>query len=127
MDENGSEVVEHTTPTDPEYLATFFKELNLPLEKIGVETGMLSGWLVKELRPKGFNVVCICSRVMNTLLSININKTDENDAKGIADAIRTNKYREVHVKSDNAVGAAFPSNEAVNFSRVLSLPQWIIL
>ena len=40
---------------------------------------------------------------MNGILKITVNKTDENDARGIANAMRAGMYSEVHLKSDENV------------------------
>lgn len=40
---------------------------------------------------------------MNTILSLQINKTDKNDARGIANALRTNMFIKAHEKSKESV------------------------
>lgn len=75
----------------------------LILQKVGVESGAISHWLVEELRRLEIPAVCIDARKMAAILSIRINKTDKNDAKGIADAMRSGLYREVISKSQRAI------------------------
>ena len=48
---------------------------------------------------------------MQAVLKAQINKTDRNDARGIAQMMRTGLYRTVHVKSE-AAHAADPSPAA---------------
>ena len=65
--------------------------------RIGIETGAMTPWLVHELRNLGFEVVCLDAR--HAALKTQINKTDQNDAEGLAQIVRTGWYRSVHVKS----------------------------
>jgi transposase len=69
---------------------------------IGIETGPMTPWLVHELRGRGLNVVCLDARHASAALKMQINKTDQNDAEGLAQIMRTGWYRSVHVKSLDA-------------------------
>ena len=66
---------------------------------IGIETGSMTPWLVHELRTRGHNVICIDARHAKAALQMQLNKTDQNDAEGLAQIMRTGWYRAVHVKS----------------------------
>src|ERR1700749_561459 len=66
---------------------------------IGIETGPMTPWLVHELRGRGLNVVCLDARHASAALKMQMNKTDQNDAEGLAQIMRTGWYRSVHVKS----------------------------
>lgn len=46
-----------------------------------------------------FPVVCLYARHATAALSVQVNKTDKNDASGLAQIVRTGWYREVRVKS----------------------------
>jgi transposase len=59
-------------------------------KRIGLEAGPLSQWLP---------VVCVETRHMQAVLKAQINKTDRNDARGIAQMMRVGLYRPVHVKT----------------------------
>ncbi len=50
----------------------------------------------------GLQAICIDARKMAAILSVTVNKTDKNDAKGIADAMRCNHYKEVGLRDDHA-------------------------
>ena len=69
---------------------------------IGIETGPMTPWLVHELRGRGLNVICLDARHASAALKMQMNKTDQNDAEGLAHIMRTGWYRSVHVKSLDA-------------------------
>jgi transposase len=70
--------------------------------RVGLETGQLSNWLTLNLRRRRVPVVCLDARHAKAALSLQINKTDANDAFGLAQIVRTGWYREVSVKSMDA-------------------------
>ena len=70
--------------------------------KVGVETGAMTPWLVHGLRKTGLSVECLDARRVKAALQMRLNKTDQNDAEGLAQVIRTGWYRPVHVKSLDA-------------------------
>jgi transposase len=47
----------------------------------------------------GLPVICVETRHMQAVLKAQINKTDRNDARGIAQMMRVGLYRPVHVKT----------------------------
>ena len=59
----------------------------------------MTPWLVHELRNLGLEIVCLDARHARAALKMQINKTDQNDAEGLAQIVRTGWYRSVHVKS----------------------------
>src|SRR3990172_3503581 len=67
--------------------------------RIGIETGPMTPWLVHELRNRQLDVVCLDARHARAALKMQLNKTDRNDAEGLAQIMRTGWYRVVHVKS----------------------------
>ena len=70
--------------------------------RIGIETGPMTPWLVHELRNRNLDITCLDARHARAALKIQINKTDQNDAEGLAQIMRTGWYRPVHVKSFEA-------------------------
>jgi transposase len=59
----------------------------------------LSHWLFSGLAEVGLPVVCIETRHTKAFLTAQVNKTDRNDARGIAQMMRVNLFRLVHVKT----------------------------
>jgi transposase len=86
-------------PTVPEEISVLLRRHAGENARIGIETGALTPWLVHELRNRGLDVVCLDARHARAALEMQINKTDQNDAEGLAQIVRTGWYRSVHVKS----------------------------
>jgi transposase len=53
-------------------------------KRIGLEAGPLSQWLFSALAEAGLPAVCVETRHVRAVLKAQINKTDRNDARGIA-------------------------------------------
>jgi transposase len=68
-------------------------------KRIGLEAGPLSQWLFSALGEAGLPVICVETRHMRAVLKAQINKTDRNDARGMAQMMRAGLYRPVHVKT----------------------------
>ena len=67
---------------------------------MGIEAGPLSQWLVNGLTEAELPVVCVETRHMKALLKAQqINKSDRNDARGIAQMMRVGLFKPVHVKT----------------------------
>jgi transposase len=86
-------------PSDPEAIATFIRANTTNVVRIGLESGPTSTWLWTELDRMGLPVICIDARHAKAALKMQINKSDRNDAAGIARIMQTGWYREVRVKA----------------------------
>src|SRR5262245_50027165 len=96
VDDAGEIVREVKVASEPEALLAVLKN---PALRIGLEAGPLSQWLFSALAEAGLPVVCVETRHMQAVLKAQINKTDRNDARGIAQMMRVGIYRPVHVKT----------------------------
>jgi transposase len=76
--------------------------------RIGLETGPTATWLWTELKQLGLPVICIDARHAKAVLKMQINKSDRNDAAGIARIMQTGWFKEVRVK-DHSVRALLTS------------------
>jgi transposase len=105
VSEKGKIVYESIEITDPIFLAQHILRQNLVIEKIGIESGSMSHWLITGLQKTGLPAICIDARQMSKVLSVKVNKTDKNDAQGIAEAMRCGYYREVSLKAQKNLEA----------------------
>ena len=99
MDEMGKIVREVKVTSEPEALLAVLTSRAYQLKRIGLEAGPLSQWLFNGLAEAGLPVICVETRHMRAALKAQINKTDRNDARGIAQMMRAGLYRPVHVKT----------------------------
>ena len=85
----GSIVREGVVDSEPEAIAAFVR-LNAPgAVRIGLETGPTATWLWTDLKQLGLPVICIDARHAKAVLKMQINKSDRNDAAGIARIMQT--------------------------------------
>jgi transposase len=99
LDEAGKVCLEPNVPSHSEDLVAILKDPALPLELIGLEAGSLSQWLFSGLAAAGLPAICIETRHTQAFLKAQVNRTDRNDARGIAPMMRVNLLRPVHVKT----------------------------
>ena len=86
----------------PTAIVAVLEAFGRPLKRIGLEAGPTSSWLYSELRGIGYPAICLECRHVKAGLSAMRNKTDRNDARGIAQLVRLGWFRQVHVKSEEA-------------------------
>ena len=99
LDETGRVCREAKVPSHPDDLAHVLADPAHPLDRVGLEAGPLSQWLFSGLAEKDVPVVCIETRHTKAFLKAQVNKSDRNDARGIAQMMRVNLFRPVHVKT----------------------------
>jgi transposase len=102
VDASGKMVREGKVASEPEVLIAWLRSLGVGLTRIGLEAGPLSQWLYAELQAAGFAVELLETRHVRAALEAMPVKTDRNDARGIAQLIRSGWFRPVHCKSIGA-------------------------
>ena len=98
VNQAGSIVQEGVVVSDPEAIAAFVRSKAPGTVRIGLETGPTTTWLWTELKRFGLPVICIDARHAKAVLKMQINKSDRNDAAGIARIMQTGWLKEVRVK-----------------------------
>jgi transposase len=99
VDDTGRIVREVKVASEPDALLQVLKNPAYRFKRIGLEAGPLSQWLFSALAEAGLPVICVETRHMRAVLQAQINKTDRNDARGIAQMMRAGLYKPVHVKT----------------------------
>jgi len=99
VDDAGKIVREVKVASEPAALLVVLNSPAYHFKRIGLEAGPLSQWLFSGLAEAELPVVCVETRHMQAVLKAQINKTDRNDARGIAQMMRVGLYRPVHVKT----------------------------
>ncbi len=99
VDGAGKVVWQGKCASTPEAMAATVQRRAPHVARIALETGPMSAWHYRSLTALGLPVVCIDARHAKAALAMQLNKTDANDAVGLAQIVRTGWYREVAVKS----------------------------
>lgn len=93
------ELSKRPAATEPDALHALLASFNLSFERIGLEACSLTAWLHSELTAAGWSTICIESRHAKAAMGAMPNKTDRNDARAIAQIMRTGWFKAVHVKT----------------------------
>ena len=99
VDGRGKTLWQGKCASTPEAIAATIRAKAPSVVRIGLESGPLSSWHWHEPRKAGLPVVCLDARHAKAALALQLNKSDRNDARGLAQIVRTGWYREVAVKS----------------------------
>ncbi len=83
VDGSGEIVSEGTVISEPAAIAEFIEARAGCALRIGLETGPTTTWLWHEFRALGLPVICIDARHAKAARSLQINKSDRNDAVGL--------------------------------------------
>lgn len=103
IDEQGKIVHEGSEKTEAHLIADYLSQKGFKEIVVGFESGSLSHYLVTGLKERAIDPICMDARALSPILAIKINKTDKNDARGIAEALRANMYTRVHCKPQESV------------------------
>ncbi len=118
VDKAGTIRAEGKVISQPEAIAEFVSARAPDVVRIGLETGPTSTWLWTELHALGLPVICIDARHAKAALSMQINKSDRNDAHGVARIMQCGWYREVRVKSLGSHGVRAVLNSRALLVRI---------
>ena len=84
--------------SDPAVIANLLRKHAASAKRVIFETGPLSVWFYHALCAEGLPAICIDARHAKAALDMAANKTDANDADGLAHLAEVGFYREVRVK-----------------------------
>jgi len=76
-------------PSDPKTLARTIRKHTPEPQRIVFETEPLATWFFHDLTAEGLPAICIEARHAQKILSETLNKTDANDADGLAQLAET--------------------------------------
>jgi len=96
---DGERVWRGKCPSDPRLLTEVIRKRAPNAKRVVFETGPLSVWFYHALSAEGLPAICIDARHAKAALDMSPNKTDANDADGLAQLAEAAFYREVRVKS----------------------------
>lgn len=100
VDEEGRMVLEAKAASEPDAIADALRETAGEFVRVGLEAGPLSQWLFFGLKDAGLPAVCLEARhAKAAMVAMNRNKNDRNDARSIAQLVRSGWFKAVHVKS----------------------------
>ena len=95
---DGKRVWRGRCDSDPAVIARVLRKHAPEAQRIVFETGPLSVWFYHALRAQGLPAICIDARHAKAALDMAANKTDANDADGLAHLAEVGFFREVRVK-----------------------------
>ena len=99
VDEAGEVRYEAKVAAEIDVIVATLRRFSVEIRQVGFEAGTLTQYLTYGLSEAGFEVICMEARQVAASLAAMRNKTDRNDARGLAQILRTGWYRTVHVKS----------------------------
>lgn len=96
--QDGKRIWRGKCASDPQLLAAMIRKRAPEARRVVFETGPLSVWFYHALTAEGMPAICIDARHAKAALDMAANKTDANDADGLAHLAEIGFYREVRVK-----------------------------
>jgi transposase len=92
---DGKRVWRGKCASDPEAIARMVRRHAQEPVRVIFETGPLSVWFYHALQAEGLPAICVDARHAKAALNMAANKTDANDADGLAHLAEVGFYREV--------------------------------
>jgi transposase len=99
LNQQGTCVFEGKVASDPKAISRLIRKHAPNVVRVGLESGPTSVWLTHALLAEGLPVVCLDARHAQAVLSVRPNKSDRNDARGLAEMVRVGWFKTVQVKS----------------------------
>lgn len=96
---DGQRIWRGRCPSDPKLIAEVVRKRAPNAKRVIFETGPLSVWFYHALTAEGLPAICVDARHAAKALDMAANKTDANDADGLAHIAEVGFYKEVRVKS----------------------------
>lgn len=103
LNEQGKIINEGSENTDPHLIADYLLKLGIGEMTVGFESGSLTPYLIAGFKERAIHAICMDARKLSPILALKINKTDKNDARGIAEALRSGMYTQVHCKPEESI------------------------
>ncbi|AYM09358.1 IS110 family transposase [Agrobacterium tumefaciens] len=97
--ENGKRLWRGRCSSNPKDIADLICKRAPNAKRVVFETGPLSTWFYHTFKAVGLPAICIEVRHAQKVLSETLNKTDANDADGLAHLAEAGFYKEVRVKA----------------------------
>jgi transposase len=102
LDKDGTRIFEGKVASKPALIARLIAKRAPGVARVGLESGPTSVWLTHALTAEGLPVVCLDARHAQAVLSVQLNKSDRGDARGLAEMIRVDVQGGAGQKSECA-------------------------
>ncbi len=102
MEVSGAVIAELSAATTGAAITAALSPYRRSLALIGHESGCKATWLYRELKKKKLPVVCLDAWHTHSALRASRNKTDRNDARGIAEVLCRGIFTKAHVRSEQS-------------------------
>jgi transposase len=89
VDETGEVLHEAKVAAEIDVIVATLRHFSGEIRQVGFEAGTLTQYLTYGLSQAGFDVICLEARQVAASLAAMRNKTDRNDARGLAQILRT--------------------------------------
>lgn len=103
VDAKGGILLETDTETTPDAIARALRPYKRQLRSVGQEAGNAAPWLEQELSRAKYPMVCMDPLRASLALRARLNKTDTNDARGLAQLLASGTFARSHVKTTEAI------------------------
>ena len=122
VDDQGAVFLQVSVITEPYAIAEALLPFAETLKRAGHEAGALSPWLQPELKALGVPAVCLETRNVRAAMSAQRNKTDANDALGLAHIMRTGLVQTGLCEERSGLSAAAAADPAPQPEAQISRP-----